>query len=64
MHYPLLDEVLLPKGTQIVQRDELEELERLGPDATLSRILYAREHLSKKVKPKSAASLRLSRTYN
>ncbi|KAI0534519.1 hypothetical protein GGR58DRAFT_482493 [Xylaria digitata] len=33
VHYPLLSEISLPQGIQTVRRDELEELDRLGPDA-------------------------------
>ncbi|KAH9888149.1 hypothetical protein F4778DRAFT_755240 [Xylariomycetidae sp. FL2044] len=35
VHYPHLHEISLPKGIQTVRRDELEELERLGPDVDL-----------------------------
>ncbi|UNI23988.1 hypothetical protein JDV02_009771 [Purpureocillium takamizusanense] len=35
VHYPFLHEIFLPEGIQTVRRDELEELERLGPDADL-----------------------------
>ena len=35
VHYPFLHEASLPEGIQTVRRDELEELERLGPDADL-----------------------------
>lgn len=35
VHYPLLSEILGPGGIETVRRDELEELERLGPDADL-----------------------------
>lgn len=35
VHYPSLHEALLPEGIQTVRRDELEELERLGPDTDL-----------------------------
>ncbi|KAI1133778.1 hypothetical protein F5Y10DRAFT_260099 [Nemania abortiva] len=33
--YPLLSEISVPEGIAIVRRDELEELERLGPDVDL-----------------------------
>ncbi|TRX89088.1 hypothetical protein FHL15_010005 [Xylaria flabelliformis] len=32
VHYPLLSEISVPPGISVVKRDELEELERLGPD--------------------------------
>ncbi|KAJ4007542.1 hypothetical protein NW752_010204 [Fusarium irregulare] len=35
IHYPSLGDAALPGGIQTVRRDELEELERLGPDADL-----------------------------
>ncbi|KAI1160988.1 kinase-like domain-containing protein [Nemania serpens] len=35
VHYPLLSEISVPEGIPTVRRDELEELERLGPDADL-----------------------------
>ncbi|XXG97227.1 26S proteasome regulatory subunit rpn6 [Hypoxylon texense] len=35
VHYPFLHEIVLPEGVQAIQRDELEELDRLGPDADL-----------------------------
>ncbi|KAI0872871.1 hypothetical protein GGS24DRAFT_465729 [Hypoxylon argillaceum] len=35
VYYPFLHEIFLPEGIQTVRRDELEELERLGPDADL-----------------------------
>ncbi|KAI0911864.1 kinase-like domain-containing protein [Ustulina deusta] len=35
VHYPLLSEISVPQGIPTVRRDELEELERLGPDADL-----------------------------
>ncbi|KAI1327746.1 hypothetical protein F5Y16DRAFT_184845 [Xylariaceae sp. FL0255] len=35
MFYPLLSEISIPEGVQTVRRDELEEMERLGPDADL-----------------------------
>ncbi|KAI1775487.1 kinase-like domain-containing protein [Hypoxylon cercidicola] len=35
VHYPFLHEVALPEGIQTIRRDELEELDRLGPDADL-----------------------------
>ncbi|KAF4975551.1 hypothetical protein FZEAL_7666 [Fusarium zealandicum] len=35
IHYPSLHDAFLPEGIQTVRRDELEELERLGPDADL-----------------------------
>ncbi|KAI0842938.1 kinase-like domain-containing protein [Hypoxylon sp. FL0890] len=34
-HYPFLHEIILPEGIQTIQRDALEELDRLGPDADL-----------------------------
>ncbi|KAI0197293.1 kinase-like domain-containing protein [Xylaria flabelliformis] len=35
VHYPLLSEISPPPGVSAVRRDELEELERLGPDVDL-----------------------------
>ncbi|KAF7562351.1 hypothetical protein G7046_g1796 [Stylonectria norvegica] len=35
VHYPALSDALLPEGIETVRRNELEELERLGPDADL-----------------------------
>ncbi|KAI0552642.1 kinase-like domain-containing protein [Xylaria curta] len=35
VHYPLLSEISVPPGISVVRRDELEELERLGPDVDL-----------------------------
>ncbi|KAI1864980.1 uncharacterized protein JN550_008526 [Neoarthrinium moseri] len=35
VHYPFRHEVFLPEGIQTVRRDELEELDRLGPDVDL-----------------------------
>ncbi|KAI1376614.1 kinase-like domain-containing protein [Hypoxylon crocopeplum] len=35
VHYPFLHEIVLPEGIQTIQRDALEELDRLGPDADL-----------------------------
>ncbi|RWA05819.1 hypothetical protein EKO27_g9282 [Xylaria grammica] len=35
VHYPLLSEISVPEGVLTVRRDELEELDRLGPDADL-----------------------------
>lgn len=37
VHYPHLSEANLPDGIQTVRRDELEELDRLGPDVDLVR---------------------------
>ncbi|KAK0732509.1 hypothetical protein B0T21DRAFT_443486 [Apiosordaria backusii] len=35
VHYPFLGDLTVPEGIQTVRRDELEELERLGPDVDL-----------------------------
>lgn len=35
VYYPLLSEISVPQGVSMVRRDELEEFERLGPDADL-----------------------------
>ncbi|CVL09176.1 uncharacterized protein FMAN_15440 [Fusarium mangiferae] len=35
IHYPTLQDICLPEGVQTVRRDQLEELERLGPDVDL-----------------------------
>lgn len=35
VHYPSLSDLELPNGVQTVSRDNLEELERLGPDVDL-----------------------------
>ncbi|KAI1142884.1 hypothetical protein F5Y05DRAFT_408333 [Hypoxylon sp. FL0543] len=34
-HYPFLREIVLPEGVETIRRDELEELDRLGPDVDL-----------------------------
>ncbi|KAK4200782.1 hypothetical protein QBC40DRAFT_339588 [Triangularia verruculosa] len=35
VHYPFLGDMTVPEGTLTIQRDKLEELERLGPDVDL-----------------------------
>lgn len=35
VHYPRFEELCLSKGVQTIPRDELEELDRLGPDVDL-----------------------------
>ncbi|RFN44893.1 hypothetical protein FIE12Z_10874 [Fusarium flagelliforme] len=35
IHYPSLEDAVVPEEIQTVRRDELEEIERLGPDADL-----------------------------
>ncbi|KAF5551129.1 kinase [Fusarium phyllophilum] len=40
VHYPSLHDAYLPEGVQTVQRDKLEELKRLGPDADLVVMYY------------------------
>lgn len=54
VYYPLLHESFLPEGIQIqtVRRDELEELERLGPDVDLVSYLPCLGASAKKVKAK------------
>lgn len=52
VHYPSLDETCLPEGIQIVRRDQLEELDRLGPDADLVTNPPYPQVSAKKVKPK------------
>jgi hypothetical protein len=52
VHYPFLHEIFLPEGIQTVRRDELEELERLGPDADLVAYPPCLGGSAKKVKPK------------
>jgi hypothetical protein len=52
VHYPLLHETFLPEGIQTVRRDELEELERLGPDADLVAYPPCLRGSAKKVKLK------------
>lgn len=50
VHYPFLHEVFLPEGILTVRRDELEELERLGPDVDLVTYPLCQERSAKKVK--------------
>jgi hypothetical protein len=50
VHYPFLHEILLPEGIQTVRRDELEELERLGPDVDLVAYPPCLGESAKKVK--------------
>ncbi|KAF5026385.1 hypothetical protein F66182_1513 [Fusarium sp. NRRL 66182] len=49
VHYPLLRESLLPEGTRTVRRDELEELDRLGPDVDLVSYFPCLSQPAKKV---------------
>ena len=51
-HYPFLDEVAAPEGTLTVRRDELEELQRLGPDVDLVAYPPCLGQPAKKVKPR------------
>ena len=53
IHYPSLGDAALPEGIQTVRRDELEELERLGPDADLVAYPPCRGTYARKVKPRS-----------
>lgn len=52
LHYPFLHETVVPEGIQTVRRDELEELERLGPDVDLVAYPPCREGSAKKVEPR------------
>ena len=52
VHYPFLHETFLPEGIQTVRRDELEELERLGPVADLVAYPPCLGESAKKVKPR------------
>ena len=51
VHYPFLHEIFVPEGIQTVRRDELEELERLGPDADLVAYPPCLGGSAKKVSP-------------
>lgn len=61
VHYPFLHEIFLPEGIQTVRRDELEELERLGPDVDLVAYPPCRGESAKKVKPKCRSWIVLPR---
>lgn len=50
VHYPSLHDACPPEEVQIVRRDKLEELERLGPDADLVAYSPCIEGSAKKVK--------------
>jgi hypothetical protein len=50
IHYPSLQDTCLPEGVQIVRRDQLEELERLGPDVDLVAYPPCQDGSAKKVK--------------
>lgn len=50
VHYPSLQDALLPDGIQTVRRDELEELDRLGPDVDLVAYPPCAGESAKKVK--------------
>ncbi|SCO54283.1 unnamed protein product [Fusarium fujikuroi] len=49
IHYPSLQDTCLPEGVQTVRRDELEELERLGPDVDLVAYPPCQDGSAKKV---------------
>ncbi|EWY79867.1 hypothetical protein BFJ63_vAg18120 [Fusarium oxysporum f. sp. narcissi] len=49
IHYPSLQDTCLPEGVQIVRRDQLEELERLGPDVDLVAYPPCQDGSAKKV---------------
>ncbi|KAM0233809.1 hypothetical protein ACHAP5_010287 [Fusarium lateritium] len=49
IRYPPLHDACLPDGIQTVRRDELEELERLGPDADLVTYSPGANGVAKKV---------------
>lgn len=51
VHYPFLHEAFLPEGIHTVRRDELEELERLGPDVDLVAYPACSEASVEKVNP-------------
>lgn len=50
IEYPLLRDAFLPDGIRTVRRDELEELDRLGPDADLVTYPLGAKRPAKKVK--------------
>lgn len=52
MYYPFPHEISLPEGVQTVRRDELEELDRLGPDVDLVTYPPCSGESSKKVIPR------------
>ncbi|KAF5017203.1 hypothetical protein F66182_10892 [Fusarium sp. NRRL 66182] len=49
IHYPSIQDAGLPERVQIVRRDQLEELERLGPDVDLVAYPPCLERSAKKV---------------
>jgi len=59
VHYPFLHEIFIPEGVQVVRRDELEELERLGPDVDLVAYRPCPEASAKKVEPRCRSGLSL-----
>jgi serine/threonine protein kinase len=52
LNYPSLHDASLPGGTQIVRRDELEELERFGPKVDLVAYPPCAGTSAKKVRPR------------
>jgi hypothetical protein len=55
-YFPFLQDIILPDGIRTIRRDELEELERLGPDVDLVAYPPCRGEPAKKVKPKCPRS--------
>ncbi|KAH7174945.1 uncharacterized protein B0J16DRAFT_404829 [Fusarium flagelliforme] len=51
IHYPSLEDAVVPEEIQTVRRDELEELERLGPDADLVAYPPRGGNFAKRVNP-------------
>jgi hypothetical protein len=51
VYYPFLHDASFPEGIQTVRRDELEELDRLGPDVDLVAYPPCLGESAKKVKP-------------
>ncbi|KAM0306884.1 hypothetical protein ACHAPM_001461 [Fusarium culmorum] len=49
IHYPSLEDASLPEGIQTIRRDELQELDRLGPDADLVEYLPGAGESAQKV---------------
>jgi hypothetical protein len=61
VHYPSLHDSFLPEGIQTVRRDELEELDRLGPDADLVAYPPCLGGSAKKVRPRCPSCIVSSR---
>ncbi|WXC61599.1 hypothetical protein SNK03_007475 [Fusarium graminearum] len=49
IHYPSLQDAHLPEGIQTIRRDELQEIDRLGPDADIVEYLPGAGESARKV---------------